>query len=92
MGVSEGVPPAPLGDVQFRQRGGDPRLLVRLEAASDVFDQQAQVEQGPWTVSVGLVADRPIYTISRSIPAGTPTVPVLFVLGKGRLHLPGASD
>jgi hypothetical protein len=54
----------------------------------DALYPEADVEQGQWTLSIALVPGRPIVGLSRSIPHGSPTVPVLFVLGKGRREPP----
>jgi hypothetical protein len=92
LGVTEGYRPLPLGDVAFRERGGDSRLLRRLEAVVDANYPRADVEQGEWVISASMGSSRPIFGLSRSIPSGTPTVPVLFVLGKGRLDASDTSN
>src|SRR5206468_8928433 len=85
--VKDGLRPIPLGDIAFRRRGGDPKQLARLQAAVDALYPQGDAEKGPWRMSVSINPERPIIGLCRTIPPGTPAVPVLFVLAKGNKDL-----
>jgi len=82
LGVTDGMRPLPLGDVAFRDRGGQPALLRRLDAAVEANFRKGGARRRPRVIPAGTGSGLLPVALSRRESPESPAVPVLFVLGK----------
>ncbi len=92
LGGTDGTRPLPLGDVAFRERGGQPALLRRLDAAVEANYRKARSRRRPRVISAGGGSGLLPVALSRPASPEAPAVPVLFVLGKRGLDPSCASQ